>query len=60
LFKLEVQGCVTMKPSEMDTWLGAPLSDEDMMAIADRCKFESRYRVGAGKERFWLWFFKKA
>jgi SAM-dependent methyltransferase len=59
LFKFEVQGCVTMKPSEMDTWLGAPMSDEDMMAIADRCKFESRYHVGAGKERFWLWFFKK-
>jgi len=59
LFKFEVQGCTSIKQSATDTWLGAPLSDDDMTAIADRCNFEPRYRVGAGLERFWLWFFKK-
>ena len=23
-----------------------------------RCGFQPRYRIGAGEERFWLWFFK--
>lgn len=59
LFKFEVQGFLGLETNRTDTWLGTPLSEPEMLAIADRCGFEARYRVGAGEERFWLWFFKK-
>ncbi len=60
LFKFEVQGFLAMSRPENDTWLGAPMSEEEMLAIAERCGFEARFRVGAGEERFWLWFFKRS
>ena len=59
LFKFEVQGYLGLEAHGTDTWLGTALSEPEMLAIADRCGFEARYRVGAGEERFWLWFFKK-
>lgn len=59
LFKFEVQGYLGIETDELDTWLGAPMSEAEMRAIADRCGFEARYLVGAGEERFWLWFFRK-
>ena len=58
LFKFEVQGHPFESP-EGDTWLGTPMSELDMLEIADRTGFESRYRVGAGEESYWHWFFKK-
>ena len=58
LFKFEVQGHPFEAP-EGDTWLGTPLSELDMLEIADRTDFESRYRVGEGQESYWHWFFKK-
>jgi SAM-dependent methyltransferase len=58
LFKFEVQGCLEMTQSPDDTWFGIPFSDADAVAMAERCGFEPRHRVGAGEERFWLWFFK--
>jgi hypothetical protein len=27
--------------------------------MARECGFEPRYRVGAGTQDFWLWFFKE-
>jgi len=59
LFKFEVQGYLGVQASENDTWVGTPLSEPEMLQIAERCGFEPRYRVGSGEERFWLWFFKK-
>jgi SAM-dependent methyltransferase len=59
LFKFEVQGCLDVRTSEHDTWLGTPMSELEMLQIAERCGFDPRYRVGAGEERFWLWFFRK-
>jgi SAM-dependent methyltransferase len=59
LFKFEVQGYLPMQSSADDTWLGAPLSEAELRAIADRTGFEYRYGVGAGEESFWQWFFKK-
>jgi SAM-dependent methyltransferase len=59
LFKFEVQGYLQMKTSGEDTWLGTPMSETEMREIADRCDFEARYMIGAGEERFWLWFFKR-
>jgi cyclopropane fatty-acyl-phospholipid synthase-like methyltransferase len=59
LFKFQVQGDTTLKTSADDTWLGVPFSDDDAVAMAERCGFEPRYRHGAGEQYFWLWFFKK-
>lgn len=59
LFKFEVQGFLGMESPQGDTWLGTPMSQVEMEAIAARCGFEMRYHVGAGEERFWLWFFRQ-
>jgi len=60
LFKFEVQGSLTFEAKEDDTWLGTPLSDADILEIAEHSGFESRYRVGAHEESYWQWFFKRA
>jgi len=59
LFKFEVQGCTSVVSPSGDTWIGAPVSDEEAVRLARRCGFDPRFRHGAGEERFWLWFFKK-
>jgi SAM-dependent methyltransferase len=59
LFKFQVQGDVTLRTAEHDTWLGVPFSDDDAVQMAENCGFEPRYRHGAGQQYFWLWFFKK-
>jgi ubiquinone/menaquinone biosynthesis C-methylase UbiE len=59
LFKLEVQGYVDMDSKPGDTWFGVAFSETQVVEMAERCGFEPRYRVGAGQEQFWLWFFKK-
>lgn len=58
LFKFEVQGYLQLQPPQDDTWLGTPLSETDVLEIAHQTGFESRYRVGAGEESYWLWLFK--
>jgi SAM-dependent methyltransferase len=60
LFKFQVQGDFTIQTTPDDTWLGVAFSDEDAVAMAERCGFEPRYRHGAGQQYFWLWFFKKS
>ena len=59
LFKFEVQGDLSLDPPEDDTWLGSPLSETDVLEIAEQTGFESRYRIGAGEESYWQWFFKE-
>ncbi len=59
LFKFQVQGDSTIQTAPDDTWLGVPFSDNDVVAMAERCGFEPRYRHGVGTQYFWLWFFKK-
>jgi len=59
LFKFQVQGDCSVESQPGDTWLGAPLSDEDAASMAERCGFEPRYRHGAGTQYFWLWYFKR-
>lgn len=59
LFKFQVQGDPTLETSPEDTWLGVPVSDEEAVAMAERCGFEARYRHGAGTQYFWLWYFKR-
>jgi ubiquinone/menaquinone biosynthesis C-methylase UbiE len=59
LFKFQVQGDATLHTAPDDTWLGVPFSDAQVVAMAERCGFEPRYRHGAGSQYFWLWFFKR-
>ena len=59
LFKFDVQGCTTLATNPDNTWLGAPFSEEQAIAMAHRCGFEPRYLHGAGTQALWLWFFKK-
>lgn len=59
LFKFQVQGDPTLQTDSDDTWLGVPFSDEQAVAMAERCGFEPRYRHGQGDQYFWLWYFKK-
>lgn len=33
--------------------------EDEAVAMAERCGFEARYRVGAGTQYFWLWFFRR-
>jgi SAM-dependent methyltransferase len=58
LFKFEVQGDLRLQPPKDDTWLGTPLSETDVLEIAAEAGFEARYRIGAGNESYWQWFFK--
>lgn len=60
LFKFQVQGDDSLQTMPEDTWLGVPFSDEQAVAMAERCNFEPRYRHGAGEQYFWLWFFKRS
>jgi len=59
LFKFEVQGDPNAGSTPNDTWLGVPFTDQEAVDMAERCGFEPRHRVGAGEERFWLWYFKR-
>ncbi len=58
LFKFQVQGDATLQEQD-DSWLGVPFSDEQAVALAERCGFEPRHRHGQGQQYFWLWFFKR-
>jgi SAM-dependent methyltransferase len=46
------------QPDPNDTWQGAKFSEEAVLEMAKRCRFECRHRVGAQEQYFWLWFFK--
>lgn len=59
LFKFQVQGDPNVETDPDDTWLGVPFTDEQAVAMAERCGFEPRYRHGAGSQYFWLWYFRK-
>jgi len=58
LFKFQVQGVPSIE-AKLDSWLGVSFSDEQAVALAERCGFEPRHRHGQGDQYFWLWFFKK-
>jgi SAM-dependent methyltransferase len=59
LFKFQVQGDTRIDdPPLDDTWVGVAWSDEQMVALAQSCGFEARYRQFAGEQYFWNWFFK--
>lgn len=59
LFKFQVRGNTEDKTRADETWVGVPISEEQAVRCANECGFEARYRVGAGTEEFWLWYFKQ-
>ena len=59
LFKFQVQGCPAVEVSPDDTWVGVPITDQQAVEMALGCGFDPRYRIGAGDQYFWLWYFKK-
>jgi SAM-dependent methyltransferase len=59
LFKFQVQGFTGISPPPEDTWIGAPVSEQEAIEMAVRCRFEPRYLHGAGSPYFWLWYFKQ-
>lgn len=60
LFKFQVQGYAGLDSGTEDTWVGAGLSEDDAVEMGRRCGFDPRYRIGAGTQDFWLWFFKRS
>jgi ubiquinone/menaquinone biosynthesis C-methylase UbiE len=60
LFKFQVQGWVPeMDPVTSGTWIGATFKDEEAVEMAEASGFEPRYRIGAGSQYFWLWYFRR-
>jgi ubiquinone/menaquinone biosynthesis C-methylase UbiE len=58
LFKLQVQGHTGLKRSDMDTWLGYPISPTEAQKLADDAGFAIERQDGAGTQWYWLWFRK--
>ena len=61
LFKFQVQG-YPLDPNDLqpdDTWTGVSFSEQEACAMAERNRFDPRYRHGAGTQNFWVWYFKK-
>ncbi len=59
LFKFQVRGNTADKSKANETWVGIAISDQQAVRCANECGFEARYRVGAGTQEFWLWYFKR-
>lgn len=60
LFKFQVQGHTELKRSEMDTWLGYPISTSEAAKLAEESGFAIEREDGAGTQWYWLWFRKPA
>jgi ubiquinone/menaquinone biosynthesis C-methylase UbiE len=58
LFKFQSQGNMDINLKHLDTWVGMPFSETQVIAMAEQCGFESRYRHGVGGQEFWNWFFR--
>jgi ubiquinone/menaquinone biosynthesis C-methylase UbiE len=60
LFKFQVQGYTDLKRSDMDTWLGHPISPREAVKLAEESGFALERQEGAGSQWYWLWFRKAA
>jgi len=59
LFKFQVRGWMEdIETGHYDTWIGVPFTDAEAVEMAESSGFEPRYRIGAGSQYFWLWYFK--
>jgi ubiquinone/menaquinone biosynthesis C-methylase UbiE len=59
LFKFQVQGGAgVVQKSQLDTWLGYPISPDGAAQLAHESGFALEGQSGAGTQYFWLWFRK--
>jgi len=58
LFKFQVQGYTGLIRSEMDTWVGYPVSTSEAAKLAKESGFALERQEGAGTQWYWLWFRK--
>jgi SAM-dependent methyltransferase len=54
LFKEQVQGCIDVKYEKHDSWIGIPLSYEQVLKLVDVSGFVLETVTGAGSQMFWL------
>jgi SAM-dependent methyltransferase len=57
LFKFQAQG-VAIDEQACDTWVGVGFTEDEMQAMAARCRFEMVHSEGAGTQYYWLEFLK--
>lgn len=60
LFKFQVQGFTELPRTEMDTWLGYPISPRQAVTLSEESGFDIERQEGAGSQYYWLWFRKVA
>jgi len=60
LFKFQVQGHTELTRSEMDTWVGYPVSTGEAEKLAAESGFDIEREHGSGTQWYWLWFRKPA
>jgi len=60
LFKFQVQGHTELTRSDMDTWVGYPISTAEAAKLAEESGFEIEREHGSGTQWYWLWFRKPA
>jgi ubiquinone/menaquinone biosynthesis C-methylase UbiE len=58
LFKFQVQGDVSIRSAEKDSWLGAQITVSEAAELAQRCGFKMVRSSGFGTQYAWLWFEK--
>jgi ubiquinone/menaquinone biosynthesis C-methylase UbiE len=58
LFKFQVQGYTGLTRSELDTWVGHPVSEGEAAQLAEESGFALVRQEGAGSQWYWLWFRK--
>ncbi len=58
MFKFQVQGDVSIRSQQNDSWLGSAMSEADAQALAKRCGFRMTRSTGFGTQYAWLWFEK--
>ena len=60
LFKFQVQGFTELPRTELDTWLGHPISPRQAVTLSEESGFDIEREEGAGSQYYWLWFRKLA
>jgi len=58
LFKFQVQGHTELTRTDMDTWVGYPISTSEAGKLAEDSGFHLEREHGAGTQWYWLWFRK--
>ena len=60
LFKFQVQGYLGIPKTNLDTWVGYPISPREAVTLSEQSGFDIERQEGAGTQYYWLWFRKVA